>query len=257
MKAHEKLVEDYQDALFALLMEQVAEIEGQELLEKNEQLKNDPTAAVPESLDRKCYKAIDKAFRKQKMQKWKKSGGTAFRVVEKLSVMACAIAVMFGGVYAVSPKTQLATLNFLVDISDVATGLTFADPNDQTLVDVDLNVFEGYSIPKLPKDFTLVNSISDSRSASQFFANDADESISIQIVHNTDVAIHNVDTENAEVGEGIDINGFDGTIVKKENRIQISLTDTEHQNFIDIISVNVDEEIVLTIAKGIKYIEST
>lgn len=257
MKPHDQLIEDYEDAVFALLMEQVAQIEGQELMEENERLKNDPTAAVPKSLDQKCYKAINRAFRKQKIQKLRKTGGTTFRIVEKMCVVSCAAAVLFGGVYAVSPQTQRVTLNFLVEISDVATGLTYADPDDQALGDVDSVTLAGYSIPNMPKGFNLVSSTSDSRSASQFFTNDQNASISIRVIHSDDAAIHNVDTENADVGDPININGFDGHIVKKEDRIQISLTDMEHHNFIDVIAINMDEEIVLTIAKGIKFISTS
>lgn len=256
MKPHDKLMEDYEDAVFALLMEQVAQIEGEEFLKENERLKNDPAAAVPESLDRKCRQTIKRAFRKQKRQKWKATGEKAFHMVEKLSVMACAVVLLFTGVYAVSPKTQLATLNFLVEMSDVATGLTFTDPDEQTLGDIDSNTLAGYSIPNLPKGFNLVNSTSDSRSALQAFANEQNESISIKVIYSDAAAIHNVDTENADVGTPININDFEGKIIKKDDRIQISLTDTAHYNFIDIIAVNTDEEVVLNIAKGIKFIES-
>ena len=44
MTHHEKLVERYEDALFALMMEDVAETEGEKLQELNEQLKCDPAA---------------------------------------------------------------------------------------------------------------------------------------------------------------------------------------------------------------------
>ena len=47
MTHHEKLVERYEDALFALMMEDVAETEGEKLQELNEQLKRDPSAEIP------------------------------------------------------------------------------------------------------------------------------------------------------------------------------------------------------------------
>lgn len=50
MTHHEKLVERYEDALFALMMEDVAETEGEKLQELNEQLKRDPSAEIPRDL---------------------------------------------------------------------------------------------------------------------------------------------------------------------------------------------------------------
>lgn len=54
MDHREKLRDRYEDALFALLMDEIAEKEGALAREENEQLKNDPTAAVPEDVDRRC-----------------------------------------------------------------------------------------------------------------------------------------------------------------------------------------------------------
>ena len=50
MTDHERLREQYVDALFALLMEGVAESEGEEALRLNEELKKDPNAEVPKAL---------------------------------------------------------------------------------------------------------------------------------------------------------------------------------------------------------------
>ena len=58
MKKHERLLEEYEDAYFALLMEEVAKKEGERLEALNEALQSDPEAAVPESLDRRCMETI-------------------------------------------------------------------------------------------------------------------------------------------------------------------------------------------------------
>lgn len=47
MTKHEKLQEQYEDALFALLMEEFAAEEGKSALEENERLKCDPAFDVP------------------------------------------------------------------------------------------------------------------------------------------------------------------------------------------------------------------
>ena len=47
MTKREQLIEQYEDALFALLMDSVAEEEGKKAIELNERLKADPEAEVP------------------------------------------------------------------------------------------------------------------------------------------------------------------------------------------------------------------
>ena len=46
MTRHERLLENYEDAYFALLMEDVAQMEGARLDQLNMELQNDPHAAV-------------------------------------------------------------------------------------------------------------------------------------------------------------------------------------------------------------------
>ena len=50
MTRRENLRDQYEDALFALLMDDLAWQEGERLLELNERLKNDPDADVPDAL---------------------------------------------------------------------------------------------------------------------------------------------------------------------------------------------------------------
>ena len=58
MANRETRKEQYEDALFALLMDEMAQEDGKELLRLNEQLKQDPGAAVPEAVQRRCERVI-------------------------------------------------------------------------------------------------------------------------------------------------------------------------------------------------------
>ena len=59
MTRHERLLENYEDAYFALLMEDVAQMENARLDRFNTELQNDPHAAVPEELTKRCLKTIN------------------------------------------------------------------------------------------------------------------------------------------------------------------------------------------------------
>ncbi len=52
-----------EECLFKQLMRQYMEEEGERLLDENERLRADPSAAVPPGLDKKCLEPIRGAFR--------------------------------------------------------------------------------------------------------------------------------------------------------------------------------------------------
>lgn len=55
-----ELWERYEDAMFAILMDEVAHQEGQEQLEWKKQLNDDPSAALPEEVRKKENKPSEK-----------------------------------------------------------------------------------------------------------------------------------------------------------------------------------------------------
>ena len=66
MTNREQLIEQYEDARFALLMEELAEEEGAELLRLNDALLTDPAAAVPKGAERRGEQLIGAAFAKRR-----------------------------------------------------------------------------------------------------------------------------------------------------------------------------------------------
>ena len=65
MTKREKLLEQYEDALFSLLMDEFAESEGKAALEENERLKADPNFVVPKELQQLCRRTISLYFAKR------------------------------------------------------------------------------------------------------------------------------------------------------------------------------------------------
>lgn len=77
MNKNEQLHEQYEDALFALLMNEVAEANGNELMQKNEELLADPDAAVPERLSKRCMQVIEKNYRKAQIPEYGEKRGAS------------------------------------------------------------------------------------------------------------------------------------------------------------------------------------
>lgn len=58
MTRREMLMERYEDALFALLMNEVAEAEGRKALEENQRLCDSGEMVIPEAVHRRCLRTI-------------------------------------------------------------------------------------------------------------------------------------------------------------------------------------------------------
>ena len=85
MARQEELVERYEDALFTLLMNGVAEAEGKRLQEESAELKKDPSAAVPERVNRRCIRTINRAFAREKRIAFQR---TSRRVLQRAAIVA-------------------------------------------------------------------------------------------------------------------------------------------------------------------------
>ena len=86
MNRREQLEENYADSLFTLLMDHVAEVQGNQALEENRRLREDPDAEVPQEVRRACLKAINRAFRKKNISEGRVSAVAWPRQHHKISV---------------------------------------------------------------------------------------------------------------------------------------------------------------------------
>ena len=124
MTHHEKLVERYEDALFALMMEDAAETEGEKLQELNEQLKRDPTAEIPKELDERCIRTIRTEFRKKNFRSARRGAVRVFRVVSAATLI---MMLLFTTAFAASPSFRTQTLTALVEMFDDHGEIRFSD----------------------------------------------------------------------------------------------------------------------------------
>ena len=120
MTRHERLLENYEDAYFALLMEDVAQMEGARLDQLNMELQNDPHTAVPEELTKRCLKTINAHFSNMRRS-------SSLRIVKKaINLAAILIAIstlLFTSAFAISDEFRTATLNLVIAANEKYTQL--------------------------------------------------------------------------------------------------------------------------------------
>ena len=257
MNRREKLQDAYEDALFALLMEDVIEEEGKRLADENERLKQDPAAAVPRELHEKCMKTIHRRFGLKRQKETTKRKGWSFtQAVGKAAVVVVICMMLFTMAYAVSPELRTATLNLLIKVSDVNTILSVEGGEDpQVAYDTSKaaqDVYEqfGYRIPKLTDDFKQTDSLIAYNTTTLNYISSSGSSVKFSFTK-TRGGGYSVDTEGAQRVEDITVNGFDGLLISKDNWIRIVWTNPEHGSFVSVTGTAVSEDLLWRIVNAI------
>lgn len=258
MSQHEQLIENYEDALFKLLMEAVIEYEGKQIQEEIERLNSDPSFSVPPELDRRCIRTINKIARRKRMSR---TGKKIYRVFSKFSVAAVIALALFTSAYAAFPEVRVSTLNLLIEVSDIATELSFGDAdganneaNSAEMPSVSVPdgamTIAGYVLPEsITSNYQLVDEGSDQFASWASLKDDADRSIYID-VQNGEGTIANINTENAIASEVINKNQFQSVISQQENGVIIGcVADNYKHNFVFFTFEGIDFEASVTMTQ--------
>ena len=126
MTKREQLREEYEDALFALMMDEFAVAEGEKALEENERLKKDPDFVVPTEVERRCLKTISRHCTEQSIHA---AGRTFSRIVSKVAIVALVGMLLFTTAFAASPEFRANTLNWVIEVFDDRTEFSLLSPS--------------------------------------------------------------------------------------------------------------------------------
>lgn len=257
MTRHEKLLENYEDALFALLMDEVAEQEGKRFLEENEQLRQNPEAIIPDEVNERCLKTIKRSFAKKRRREVSHS---AYGIFTHIAVFSLAVVILVGTAYAAFPEMRIRTLNLMIEVSDVASSLSLvqedshsSDSNNETGITRDEKMLSGYRLPKIPSEFVIIDEVCLTRSSWIEYRNDLGNTIWISIDAATGMTV-NRDTEEAQDVENIQIHGYDGLLIIKGDGIDITWGDTDQNNFITVHCTGINRATVLSYAESIEFV---
>lgn len=243
MHEQEKLYEQYEDAVFALLMDKVAEENGKKLLLQNEELLADPDAAVPETLSKRCLHTIEKAYRKTR---WKAAAKKVTRALNRVALWILVPLFLFGTAFAASETVRVKTLNFL--ITNFEFGTEFRIENSASTTPQQQNMTPIVD-DCIPSDYDLISQSSTSLSEVFLYANASDSEVNIIIytLENLNGAI-TIDTEDAEVWYNT-IHDQSVMYVQKADTYQAVWTDIEAQKMYVLTSSNTTLDVVYGIVE--------
>lgn len=249
MNRREKLIDNYEDALFAVLMDKVAEEEGAKLREENQRLQNDPATEVPEHVDAVARQTIRKAFAGQNRRS---AVHVARRVVNAVAMIVLICSALFVTAYAAFPEVRVKTLNLLIQSSDVASRLVLVNEeiisnraNDGTKS----IMLCGYSMPEL-EEFSIIGQSEDRLGGWVEYQTGRGEIVRIVI---TMSKTNYIDMEQADYTEEISVHNYSGILVEKGNRVTLAWAESDHGTNIILICTNLNRDFALQTAEQISF----
>ena len=253
MTRREELEEASEDAYFELLMDEVAEMEGAYWEEVRKELENDPAAAMPESVERRCVQTIKRCFARQRRQE---NLRIAKRVLNRIAVFVAIVSMMITTVLAVSEDARVAAANLLITVNERYTEFRMDPdvthdkfenvPTDEIL---DGDYFSKIHIGWLPEGFFYSGGTPD---AIAEFEN-AEEHIIIISCTDGEATLQ-IDTEEADSVDYIEVNGYQVIQVLKKGRTQLVLINEKESIFVSIYaSKGILPDTAIKIAENISF----
>ena len=276
MKNREQLWEDYEEARFALLMDALAEAEGEEALRLSKALNRDPEGALPPEVDRRCEAVIREAFVQRRLHA---TGRTAVRWLTKVLVAAMLGAVMFAAAFALSEDVRVATLNAVIEVMDDRTQITFegaggdaggtaAPPAEGTAAEDGLEYHYNIALEWVPEGFELEGG-SEADGGMVNYLSPVDGLLAVSVIPYSENSVLNLNTEGCTKRE-ITVQGHPATLyVTGEEMLQkayhengltniwsemmIYWIDENNRNIVIIDATNLTEEEMLRLAEGFHW----
>lgn len=242
MTKQEMLYEQYNDALFRLLMHSVAQHQGQQYQEESQALKAQE-GGPSETAKRRGLRTISRQVRRGHARA---AARTASRVLSKAAVVMLLVISCLTAAFAVSPVFRSDALRWAV--------ATFGDHAEYRFNQTEGGVqYQGIEVGWLPEGYELVESRTANRMTSQLYIELSDgleQSVKIQVMNFSDAGIFKVDTEADQVYQ-VSVQNTLATVIQREGSIQLTWMYPESNCIVMLYGDNISTETALRIAQSI------
>lgn len=242
MTKQEMLYEQYNDALFRLLMHSVAQHQGQQYQEENQALKAQE-GGPSETAKRRCLRTISRQVRRGHARA---AARTASRVLSKAAVVMLLVISCLTAAFAVSPVFRSDALRWAV--------ATFGDHAEYRFNQTEGGVqYQGIEVGWLPEGYELVESRATNRTILRRYTKsgaDMKQRIDIRIMDFSDEGVFKIDTEADEVYQVLVQNTL-ATVIEHDNSVQLIWMYPESNCIIMLCGDNISTETALRIAQSI------
>ena len=210
MTQKEQLWENYEDAVFAILMDAVAEQEGEKGLQLMEELEHDPSAQVPEEVQRRAEKTIRKAFAAKNREPVKRF---TLKAMQRIAIAVFVAVLLAAGTFAAFPEVRANLYNLIIREYEDHTEFDYTQQFSDEYSSADFTIEPGW----LPDGFILADEGQTYTSLYCVYEDKTNSDIDISITKSTlSGGSLAVDTEDAKVMT-IMIQNHKITFIEKEN----------------------------------------
>lgn len=276
MANRETRKEQYEDALFALLMDEMAQEDGKELLRLNEQLKQDPGAAVPEAVQRRCERVIGTAFSRRQ---FRSTGRRTARWIGRLLLAAILGVLLFTAAFSVSEDVRVATLNVLIEVMNDHTKITFEDTYSEstetpTEINPGLEYHYNIALEWIPEGFELESGDFEENGTCDYiiYRSPQDGMINVSVTPHSPGLVSNINTEGY-TKQDITVNGHPANLyTSNEDMLEMRYHQNGFPNIwsdmmifwmdqdaganVQINATNLTEEEMIRLAEGVHWLRA-
>ena len=248
MKEHRRLLESYQELSWALAMEQVAIRQGEQARFLEEQLQNDPQAAVPQEIIDHGKNTIRKKFAAAPIKRVKGALAKAL-----IAAVICALTISVA--CAFSPEFKEFLLRAFYSVAETFTSITFQDPQGENTADSQEPIkmeYCGLRFEWLPKGYEYVDGVVTSNLQWVDFENNQQDTISVRVAGSEDQTAYNYDYEQDTV-TSITVGDHQGQIIENEDGMGLIWVDTGRMKSVSIYASHLSQEKFLQLAESLRY----
>lgn len=242
MTKQEMLYEQYNDALFRLLMHSVAQHQGQQYQEENQALKAQE-GGPSETAKRRCLRTISRQVRRGHARA---AARTASRVLSKAAVVMLLVISCLTAVFAVSPVFRSDALRWAV--------ATFGDHAEYRFNQTEGGVqYQGIEVGWLPEGYELVENQNTNGTISRRYirpSGSVEQRVDIRVMNFDGEGVFKVDTEANQLYQTI-VHDTLATVIQRDESMQIIWMYPESNCIVMLCGDNISTETALRIAQSI------
>lgn len=242
MTKQEMLYEQYNDALFRLLMHSVAQHQGRQYQEENQALKAQE-GGPSETAKRRCLRTISRQVRRGHARA---AARTASRVLSKAAVVMLLVISCLTAAFAVSPVFRSDALRWAV--------ATFGDHAEYRFNQTEGGVqYQGIEVGWLPEGYELVENQNTNGTISRRYirpSGNVEQRVDIRVMNFDGEGVFKVDTEANQLYQTI-VHDTLATVIQRDESMQIIWMYPESNCIVMLCGDNISTETALRIAQSI------
>lgn len=242
-----KLLEEYEDALMRLVVYDAAELEGQSLLEESKRLRVSPEWKSSPEAQQKFLRRLNAAYSENKRKVVKR---TLYKALRMSVISLLVVTTVFIIAMTTVQAFRATVMNLWLDIGPAYTSFRL---KGSEVVDSELVSWTNAYVPTyIPEGYKLSTFSVGKLYKRIVFEDDQEPGSTISYIELSSASHLNIDTEDASRFETVLINGYNATLVLKNDTVTIVW---EMDGILFTIQAQTSVDIAIKIAEGVRFVK--